>query len=191
MKFSEINKRFTDLVTEYIGKGYTFNTASMGGSQGEIGKVDLTNGTEIIRIYVDSFSDWSHYYGLEGIEIVIGRNTDQVIPHNHNDFGTVWSSHLEILSRERFYKIGDDHKYGRLYGTLAEAEAAIEKRVARRKSRDRKREEFNPTPEMMAIAKRVVREKIGFKRICESDVKLIKSGNRYSVSYRGKIHYLH
>lgn len=191
MKYAEINKRFTELVTEYISKGYTFNTASMGGSQGEIGKVDLTNSTEIIRIYVDSFSDWNHYYGLEGIEIVVGRNTDNVIPNNHNHFGTVWSSHLEILRRERFYKIGNDRKSGCLYGTIEEAEAAIEKRVARHSARERKGDTFIPTPEMMVIAKRIVREKIGSKRIVESDIKLTKHLRKYTVSYRNKSYTLH
>jgi len=50
MKFETINRKFTEVVSEWIGKGYAFNTATMGGSQGEIAKVDLTDGKEIIRI---------------------------------------------------------------------------------------------------------------------------------------------
>ena len=55
MKFADINKRYTEIVNEYIAKGYTINTATMSGSQGEIAKIDFTDGTEIIRIRVASF----------------------------------------------------------------------------------------------------------------------------------------
>ena len=78
MTYKDINNRFTQIVAEYIAKGYTFNTSSMGGSQGEIANIDLTNGTEIIRIVVSSFSNWRE--NLEGVEIAIGRCTDNVRP---------------------------------------------------------------------------------------------------------------
>lgn len=190
MKFIDINKRFTALVAEYISKGYTFNTASMGGSQGEISKVDLTDGTQIIRIYIDTFRDWKRRYSVEGCEIVIGKSTDNVVPNGSNTMDTIWSSHLEVLSRERFYEIGHDRKSGTMYGTLEEAEAAVAKRIARYRARDEKPSDFCPTPEMMAVAKRIVRERMGFKRISESDVRLTK-GKHYSVHYRNKCYTLH
>ena len=59
MKYSDINKMFTTEVNKYLAQGYRFNTASMNGSQGELAKVDLTNGTEIIRIVARTFSkEW-------------------------------------------------------------------------------------------------------------------------------------
>ncbi len=191
MKFVDINKRYTELVAEYIRKGYTINAATMSGSQGEIAKVDLTNGTDIIRIYVGTFTDWNHYYGLEGVEIVIGISTDDVVPNSHSDFGTVWSSRLNILRRERFYKIGDGRKSGRMYGTIEEAEAAIAKRVARHSARECKSNTFTPTSGMMAIAKRVVRDKFVYKRIIESGIKLTKHRGKYTVSYRNESYTLH
>ena len=44
MKYVDINKRFTEIVSEYIAAGYMMNTSSMNGSEGEISKVDLTDG---------------------------------------------------------------------------------------------------------------------------------------------------
>lgn len=35
MKYIDINQKFTAKVAEYIAKGYTINTATMSGSQGE------------------------------------------------------------------------------------------------------------------------------------------------------------
>ena len=59
MKYSDINKMFTTEVNKYLAQGYRFNTASMNGSQSELAKVDLTNGTEIIRIVARTFSkEW-------------------------------------------------------------------------------------------------------------------------------------
>lgn len=190
MRYIDINKRYTEIVAEYIAKGYTINTASMGGSQGEIANIDLTNGTEIIRILVNSFTDWNSAYGLEGIEIVVGRNTDDVIPNSYRRNDTIWNNRLEVLSCERFYKIGENRKSDILYGTIDEANAAIEKRVARYSVRNPHPERFVPTKEMTEIAMRIVREKMGFSRIRAIDVKLTKYKNSYSVSYHGKTYNL-
>ena len=70
MKYSDINKMFTTEVNKYLAQGYRFNTASMNGSQGELAKVDLTNGTEIIRIVARTFSkEWDK----QGVELFVGR----------------------------------------------------------------------------------------------------------------------
>lgn len=84
MKFIDINKRYTELVAEYIGEGYSINAASMGGSQGEISKVDLTDGKRILRVLVQTFSDWRKK--LEGVEIIVGFSTDNVFPNSSNTF---------------------------------------------------------------------------------------------------------
>lgn len=62
MKYADINKRFSEIVTEYLNKGYTFNTATMGGSQGEVAKVDLM----VLHFYIsnDLFGDL--YYAQNG-----------------------------------------------------------------------------------------------------------------------------
>ena len=57
MKYSDINKMFTTEVNKYLAQGYYFNTSTMPGSQGELGKVDLTNGVEIICVVLDRFSE--------------------------------------------------------------------------------------------------------------------------------------
>lgn len=57
MKYAEINKRYTEIVSEHISKGYILNTATMTGSQGEIASVDLTNGEEIFRVVISRFND--------------------------------------------------------------------------------------------------------------------------------------
>ena len=90
MKYSDINKMFTTEVNKYLAQGYRFNTASMNGSQGELAKVDLTNGTEIIRIVAHTFSkEWDK----QGVELFVGRVAEKEgirpdVPIASTRFGT-------------------------------------------------------------------------------------------------------
>lgn len=132
MKYESINKRYTELVAEYIGKGYYFNTATMRGSQGEIAHTDLTNGTEIIRILIQSFHNFDRFI-TDGVEIVVGRCVDEHIKPNMNrEHPTVWNNRLEVITSEKFYQIGKEHRNGNCYyGAENEALAACQKQQDR------------------------------------------------------------
>lgn len=56
MKFIDINRKFTAAVSSYMAQGYYINAASMSGSQGEIAHIDLTDGKQIVRVLLDSFT---------------------------------------------------------------------------------------------------------------------------------------
>lgn len=186
MTYKDINNRFTQIVTEYITQGYTFNTSSMGGSQGEIANIDLTNGKEIVRIVVSSFNNWRE--SLEGVEIVIGRCTDNVRPHSGQFHETVWNTRLEVISTECFYKIS---RYDNFYGTREEAEAARNIRHSRYALREFSRTEYTPSDKAKAIAERIVRNKFGYLRVNPAEVKITRSSDGYCVVYRGKVYRLH
>lgn len=190
MKFADINKRFTNLVGEYMAQGYIINSATMSGSQGEISKIDLTDGKEVIRILIQSFHNWRE--NVEGVEIVIGRSTDDVAPHAADTMLTIWTTHLEVISTERYYKLGENRKREVYYGTEAEGKAVADLQFKRWQARrDSTTQEFVPSPEAIKIAKKVIRNKLGIKRIIESDVKISKNCNKYTVSYHGKVYSLH
>lgn len=72
MKYIDINRKFTETVSSYIAQGYIINTASMSGSQGEIAHIDLTDGKQIVRVLLDSFTEWEDYNQLEGLKLVVG-----------------------------------------------------------------------------------------------------------------------
>lgn len=190
MKYTDINHRYTEIVAEYMSNGYTINTASMGGSQGETCKIDLTNGAEIIRIMVDTFSDWENC--LEGVEIVVGKATDADIrPHSNSGWNTIWNNRLELITAERFYKIGEDRRHGTFYGSLVEAKAVAVIRRSRYFARESTRKTENITDKALEIAKRIIRREFGFKRICESDITVSKYNGVYTVGYRNKAYRLH
>ena len=52
MTFAEINRKYTEIISAYLANGYVINAGTMGGSQGEITKVDLTNGQHILRVLI-------------------------------------------------------------------------------------------------------------------------------------------
>ena len=114
MKFAEVNARFTNKVAEYIAKGYVINTATMNGSQGEIAKVDLTNGKEIIRVNLETVH--GHEDALEeldgkdfwydGVKLTVGRATDDLKPNVSDTWQTFWSNRIEVLCEEVYYRAG-------------------------------------------------------------------------------------
>lgn len=189
MNYADINRRYTEIVGEYLSNGHTINTASMGGSQGETCKVDLTDGNEIIRIMVRTFSDWANC--TEGVEIVVGRATDEGMhPHNNSSWGTIWNSNLEVITTERFYKIGEDRRHGTFYGSEAEAKAVVAIRRSRYFLRESTRKTENITGKAMEIAKRVIRREFGVKRICENDIMVSKYNGVYTIGYKNKTYRL-
>ena len=124
MTYQNINRRFSEIVSDYLQKGYYFNTSTMEGSQGEVASVDLTDGKEIIRILSKNFHEYSdgRYY-LDGIRILTGRAPGSITP-NSSRGGTIWNNDLEILREEKFYRISRSN--GGFYGTMEEAVAAYD-----------------------------------------------------------------
>ena len=75
MKAKDIEKIYTAKVAEYLAKGYTINPATMSGHQGEIAKIDLKKGDEIIRILLDRAHCWDREenFKIEGVVLRVGR----------------------------------------------------------------------------------------------------------------------
>ena len=194
MKYADINRRFTEIVAEWLTKGYTINTATMNGSQGENAKLDLTDGKKIVRILVARFSE--HAANVEGIEIVAGEATDaKVIPNGSDNWATIWNNNLKVLQRERFFKMGENQFGDVQYGTEVEAKAAAELRFKRYIAKKITRKHEITSDKAVDIAKRIIRREFGVKRIIEADVSVFKrndaDGTNYYVSYRNKTYRLH
>lgn len=120
MKRSDINRIFTEQVTALLEQGYQINLDTMAGSQGEIGKVDLRKGDEILRVVLRKESSYDEGYD-DYFVITIGRNTDRIWPHSWDN--TVWDDHLEILSQIKLAKITEEY-----FVTPEESKAAADRR---------------------------------------------------------------
>ena len=133
MKFEQINRRFTEKVADLLSQGYIMNATTMGGSQGEIAKVDLTDGKKIIRVMLSTEHDWERigdrFYTFDKVILTIGTNTDKVRIHGSDRFcDTIWNQHLADITTEEFYQIG---RRGNWYGTKEEAVAQQDKAMER------------------------------------------------------------
>ena len=192
MKFIDINQKFTTKVAEYIAKGYTINTATMSGSQGEVAHVDLTDGKRVIRVLLDRFNEYNSYDSLAGLEIVVGTPTDKVVPYDTARYNTVWNNRLEIIDRERFYIIGSsDRRCNTFYGTKAEAEQAEAICMKRYKAKCSSNPCIDLTDRYLPLAVKIVKKRTGCTRVQKANVRIHKDSKGYVVSYRSEIYRLH
>jgi len=170
MDRNELNRIFTGKVTELIAQGYQINAGSMRGSQGEIAKVDLRKGDEIIRVMMVQNSGWGSGCDYNGIfEIIIGRNTDRIWD-NWGD--TIWSNHLEIISQIGFARITDNY-----FVPLEEAREMVDKRHARWRAKqvsDRR----NLGEAYKSIALRYVQKQLRMKSCKLSEIESVTRVNR-------------
>lgn len=133
MKYADINRQFTEIVSGYLKAGYTFNTATMGGSQCEIARVDLNDGKNVIRILLQSFYCKDDFYN-DGYEIIVGstRSTISANQPPENTVRTIWNNRLDVVYRREFYEISKRNGCAVWFGNRDEAISASNVRVARR-----------------------------------------------------------
>lgn len=196
MTITDINRKFTEIVSDYIRRGFTINIGTMGGSQGEEGHVDLTNGEIVIRVLLDRFVDYGEL-ALDGYEIVVGTATDDV-KSNEYDRAVIWNNRLDVIELHKFYFVSNSSysTYGKkFFGDEAAAKAAAEKRFERytRKHKESERKQF--TGKALKIAESVVRRHMGIKNVSKDKLKVYKtcevSKNKYFVKYRSALIELH
>lgn len=116
MNKDDISRIYTAKIAELLPAGYQINPWTMSGSQGEIAKVDLTNGSEIIRVLIET----SYEFRIgEIVTITIGRVVEQ-------GGLTIWNHRLEVCSQIKFAQIAEDY-----YTTYDEGVKIEEKRAQR------------------------------------------------------------
>ena len=187
MKFIDINRKFTAAVSSYMAQGYYINAGTMNGSQGEIAAIDLTNGTEIIRVLLTSFNN---FHGTEGVELIVGRVKDDIKPNQEDRWSTVWNERLDVISSEKFYRLNRRAQDG-FYGTEEEANAAEEKRFDRYKNRRCNDSTVDVTAKAAPVVKQYIHEKFGVRRVKMDDIKVTKYRDHYTVTYHKHVAQLH
>ena len=106
IKMNYVNRLATELVADYISKGYVLSS-TMSGHQGEIYKVDLYKDNEVVRIRVDrgySRNENENHSFFDRISVVY------IIVERFNELkGTLWNGKGEELNYIEFYEV-DRHK---------------------------------------------------------------------------------
>ena len=191
MTFMDINKRYSEVIREYLSKGYTINIGTMGGTQRELAKTDFTNGQELIRVMVVPFNDYSTC--IEGLEIRVGRVKDieNLDPQNSKPGDVIWNHHLETLSCERFFEVGKN-RCGAYYGSQEDAVRAINIRRKRWVVREAPAPKSYTSKRAAEIAERIILNHFPGarkKRKAQGHVERISSisGAIYNVFYNDRI----
>ena len=195
MNQNDINRTFTEKVTELIAQGYQINPATMSGSQGEYAHVDLRKGTDIIRVLLDDGSDYEE--GVDFMRLVVGRCTDQIRMGTFDRLGnTIWNNRLEILFEIKFAKIAEDY--------FTDMETGVQmrrKRYLRWKQKDRRARRDLPDA-FKSVALRYVQKQPRMKTCKLSEIERVTRVNRtqwnetlpdlrgYEIVARGKTFFI-
>ena len=121
MTKNDIRSIYTQLVSDLLAKGYQIHPETMGGSQGEMAHIDLTNGSEILRVLIETHGGYGDSYG-DLLTIRVGRCTEPITSHWH----IIWNNKLETLSEIKLAKISDN-----FYTTPEEGMRMAEVRLSR------------------------------------------------------------
>ena len=104
---NDIRRIYTEKVTELLNQGYTIFPDTMSGSQGEIAHIDLTDGSQILRVLLERGLFWSHiedgFYG-DVVTLTIGRASADTWVGDRWD-GTIWNNRLEKIFEIRWAEI--------------------------------------------------------------------------------------
>ena len=183
MTIKDINKLFTDKMLEYINDGYVVNTNTMGGTQGETAKVDLTNGKYIIRLYVDIKSE-----NLINYLHIIAERVKLTKKYKHGWDNTIWNGHNEVIFDKSFFAVD----YGRYY-VYVESDEYKEIKAKRKQRyeyeyRHRNTKIYFDNPKAKSIALKLVKKNPRTKTIKEKDIDCVYKhlwgfGNTKTVYY--------
>ena len=172
----DIEAIFTEKVNEYIQKGYVFSPATMSGHQGEIGKVDLRNDSEIVRVLLISERDY--HADTKAVVLTVGRvERKERRGHEFDTMApTIWNNKLDVIEQRTFYMISERAEV--FTEDLAEHEAVVKKQNARMHERySRKTKRFTSDAMRKAVLP-FVRRQDKCKRMKLSDIEAIAKVER-------------
>ena len=104
VKMKDIEVEYTRIVRMYADN-YKINVTSMGGTQGEMAKVDFNGGDVAFRVVIDrDHTSYAKYNEVETIVIAVYRF------NNRRNNSTLWYKDGTVIYERKFYRLD---KYGR------------------------------------------------------------------------------
>lgn len=186
-KREDIQDQYTEMVDRYIRKGYVINPESMSGSQGEIAKIDLTDGREIVRVYIEHKThygsmedDWFDY---DSIDIVA-----ESFPYQEQTglFSDIWTGKGEEIKRIEFCKLRGEYNCN-LGGSFTTKEAYVQMiKDTREKRAERRAHSQEDTITSNALYEKmleIARKQRGCKTIKKEDISFARRINGSYVLY--------
>lgn len=163
-KTKDINELFTKVLNKYLSKGYVFNLNTMGGSQGEIAKVDLTNGEHIYRINIDKEHDFENCIDTIKITVKEYETNEKRID---DSWITLWNNKGLLIECINFYEI-DRCGYADAYTTDIEF---IRECKEKRKTRINSSKKREIKVDKKKVCKNIVNNHKGYKSVRPSEIR--------------------
>ena len=181
MKMKDIKAAATKIVSTYIGWGYILSE-SMSGHQGELLKVDLTNGQEIIRVLIGKESH--HFDRLDQVILEVRRY--EFGKDINSEKSSVWNNEGEIIAETVYYKLARYSDGDWYTSNKDEADSVQAVKEARREIRFSSSESGVYTDDKRkAIALKFVKKLPRCKSKKVSDIESVaKHGNTYRINMR-------
>lgn len=182
MRYKNINAEYTEEVSKFIQNGWTINTTTMSGSQGEVAKVDFTDGKRIARVALEKKCDSEMCVDYYAITASVTNDDCNVVPNKMRS-NTLWNRDLVEVSVQRFYRasIMSDVDW------FVSREEALENNG---KWRDRQLQKLHAMRDKdiplkaAGIVLGYVRRQKGCKTAKKSDIKVRKSSGHYVICYK-------
>lgn len=110
----ELNKAFTEVVNGYLATGMTIHVNSMSGHQGEMAKVDLSDGTDVYRINMTDESCYgegkNEFHGRK-VVITVEKFEGKDQSDGFRAFDTLWTGKGEQVGAPmEWYELGNNRK---------------------------------------------------------------------------------
>ena len=197
MKSTEINAIYAAKVAEFLAAGYTINTISMDGSQGEMAKIDFRKGDEVIRVLLHKETIWGERFrNNEAVVMTVGRCTDERVinARGFSREAIIWNNRLEVIEERTFFQIGDRWSNNDWYLEGEEAEKAIDKNRSRWQSCIDRNADVHPRKEytdeaskkavLPAVRRHLGRPKMKVDRIDTISRRWDKDNHRYEYTVK-------
>ena len=173
IKMNYVNKLATEVLSEYISKGYVLSP-TMAGHQGEVYNVDLYKNNKIVRIRVDkgySRRESEKKYDFEKPRVIY-----IIVEKFENQNCTLWNGEGTEIDYIEFYEVEDRYK-GVYCDSYSEYNSIREKQYARLENSSK----YSNTKSVLKIEKfsdkllEIVQNTKGYKSVRRNQIKGIES----------------
>lgn len=167
---ADIEKFFSDTVSNYLTNGYRISFQDYGKQTGEIYHTDLTNdGKTITRVAITTncISNLE-----EGLESIFTWNLMVLKFENAHNEDTLWNSDGKILTHLRFYSIGkSNYDKSEIFFTFSK-KTVIDVKKIREKRYQIRLEECKNTELSVSkdLALKLLKKRRGFGKLKEDDI---------------------
>jgi len=199
MKKQEIRNLYTQKVAELLAAGYTIFPDTMRGSQGEIAHIDLSNGSEILRVLLQKGYRYDRhengYYG-DTITLTVGKASPDTRVYENWD-GDLWNNRLEPRFQIEWAEISDgSRRSSEWYTTLEEGARICRVQWNRRDDCDRRDRREVLGDAFKSIGLRWLKKQPRMKTCKLEDIEKMErvigrdGHRRFEIKAKGKTYYL-